>query len=206
MEKSLANTDAPPALFAARSAAMRPVRMHPRFLSLTERRELEACVRRQREDHGIPRRANALLLLDDGKSCEEIAEFLYLDHDPIRGRCKAYQRDGWEGLAWGGQGNQSCMTDTQEAALCECFPARKPFADAIPAFFRKTIPREWKTFREQVSDNFRFITHQDFRFWRAESILSRDRCSRLESNAEHRKNALRKKKTHKANIRSGYSE
>ena len=38
------------------------------FLSPAERLELEACVRRQREDHGIARRANSILLLDDGKS------------------------------------------------------------------------------------------------------------------------------------------
>ena len=55
------------------------------FLSSAERLELEACVRRQREDHGIARRANAILLLDDGKSCQEISEFLYLDDDTIRG-------------------------------------------------------------------------------------------------------------------------
>jgi hypothetical protein len=39
--------------------------IRPGFLSPTERLELEACVRSQREDHGIARRANALLLLDD---------------------------------------------------------------------------------------------------------------------------------------------
>ena len=55
------------------------------FLSAPERRELEACVRSQREDHGIARRANAILLLDDGKSCQVITEFLYLDDDTIRG-------------------------------------------------------------------------------------------------------------------------
>ena len=55
------------------------------FLSALERRELEAFVRGQREDHGIARRANAILLLDDGKSCQVIAEFLYLDDDTIRG-------------------------------------------------------------------------------------------------------------------------
>ena len=49
------------------------------FLSSAERLELEACVRRQREDRGIARRANGILLLDDGKSCQEISEFLYLD-------------------------------------------------------------------------------------------------------------------------------
>jgi hypothetical protein len=44
------------------------------FLSPAERGELEGCVRRQREDYGIARRANAILLLDDGKSCKEIAD------------------------------------------------------------------------------------------------------------------------------------
>ena len=75
------------------------------FLSLSERRELEACVRSQREDHGIARRANAILLLDDGKSCQEIAEFLYLDDDTIRGWYKTYQRADWDALsvdAWQG--------------------------------------------------------------------------------------------------------
>ncbi len=68
-------------------------------LSPAERLELEACVRRQREDHGIARRANAILLLDDGKSCQAISEFLYLDDDTIRGWYKTYREDGWDALA-----------------------------------------------------------------------------------------------------------
>jgi hypothetical protein len=44
------------------------------FLSSIERLELERCVRRQHEDHGIACRANAILLLDKGKSCAEIAD------------------------------------------------------------------------------------------------------------------------------------
>ena len=35
------------------------------FLSREDRRELLSCVKRQREDHGVARRANVLLLLDD---------------------------------------------------------------------------------------------------------------------------------------------
>ncbi len=42
-------------------------------------------MRSHRADHGVARRANAILLLDDGKSCQAIAEFLYLDDDTIRG-------------------------------------------------------------------------------------------------------------------------
>ena len=40
------------------------------LVSSTERLELEACVGSQREGHGVARRANAILLLDDGKSCQ----------------------------------------------------------------------------------------------------------------------------------------
>ena len=40
-------------------------------------------MRRRREDHGIARRANAILLLDDGKSCQKIAEFLYTEGTTI---------------------------------------------------------------------------------------------------------------------------
>ena len=82
--------------------------IRPGFLSSADRIELEACVRRQREDHGIARRANAILLLDDGKSCQEISVFLYLDDDTIRGWYKSYRQDGWDALAFDGwKGGQS---------------------------------------------------------------------------------------------------
>ena len=68
--------------------------IRPGFLSSADRLELEACVRRKREDHGIARRANAILLLDDGKSCREISVFLYLDDDTIRGWHKTFLQDG----------------------------------------------------------------------------------------------------------------
>ncbi len=90
----------------------------PNFLTSEERLELELCVRRQREDHGIARRANAILLLDDGESCTQIAKFLYLDDDTIRGWHKSYQRDGWEVLAQDGwQGGKSRLTQDREIAL-----------------------------------------------------------------------------------------
>ena len=90
------------------------------FLSPTERLEPEACVRSQREDYGIARRANALLLLDDGKSCQVIAEFLYLDDDTIRGWHKTYCESGWDALAVDGwKGGQSRMAPEKEAALCD---------------------------------------------------------------------------------------
>ena len=95
------------------------------FLSPTDRLELERCVRRQREDHGIARRANAILLLNKGRSCAEIAEVLYLDDDTVRGWYKAYLRDGWEQLAIDGwQGGISQLTAHQETALASWLEGR----------------------------------------------------------------------------------
>ena len=99
--------------------------MRPRFLSSADRIELEACVRRQREDHGIARRANAILLLDDGETCARIAKFLYLEDDTIRSWHKTYLQDGWDALAFDGwKGGKSRMTQAQEAALCAWLEAR----------------------------------------------------------------------------------
>ena len=99
--------------------------IRPNFLSRSERLGLEGCVHRQREDHGIARRANAILLLDDGESCAQIAKFLYLDDDTIRGWFKVYERDGWEVLALDGwQGGRARMTAEQEAGLCAWLEAK----------------------------------------------------------------------------------
>ena len=82
-------------------------------------------MRRQREDHGIARRANVVFLLVDGKSCAQIAKSLCMDDDIIPGWYKSYRQDGWDALALdGGKGGQSRMTQTQEAALCAWLEVR----------------------------------------------------------------------------------
>ena len=97
----------------------------PGFLSLSERGELESCTRSHREDHGIARRANAILLLDGGKSCQAIADFRYLDDDTIRGWYKTYREAGWEALSIDGwKGGQARMTSAQEAELCAWLDGR----------------------------------------------------------------------------------
>ena len=89
------------------------------FLSREDRCELLSCVKRQREDHGVARRANALLLLDDGKSCVEIAQVLYLDDDTVRGWHKQYLSEGWDAVAYDGwKGGQSRLPVPLKAALC----------------------------------------------------------------------------------------
>ena len=82
--------------------------IRPCLVSSTERLELEACVGSQREGHGVARRANAILLLDDGKSCQWIAEFPYLADNTLRGWHRSWRESGWEALAVDGwKGGQS---------------------------------------------------------------------------------------------------
>jgi transposase len=53
-------------------------------LTSEERTELEGVLRQRKADGLIVRRANALLLLDDGIGCIEVARVLYLDGETIR--------------------------------------------------------------------------------------------------------------------------
>ena len=82
--------------------------IRPGFLSNSERKQLTAYTRSQCEDHGVACRANAILLLDDGENCVQIAKFLYLDDDTIRNWYNCYRRNGWKE-------SQSRMTSAQEA-------------------------------------------------------------------------------------------
>jgi transposase len=121
----------------------------PGFLSSADRIEFEAGVGRQREDHGIARRANTILLLDDGESCARIAKFLYLDDDTIRGWYKSYRQDGWDALAFDGwKGGQSRLKQAQEGALCAWLEAR---------FCRSTVSHAKAIYRshsEVLSENY----------------------------------------------------
>ncbi len=74
----------------------------PVFLPLQSDVSLSrSCARNVKRD-GIARRANAILLLDDGESCVQIAKFLYLDDDTIRGWYKTYREGGWDALSTDG--------------------------------------------------------------------------------------------------------
>ena len=99
--------------------------IRPGFLSNSERKQLTAYTRNQCEAHGVARRANAILLLDDGENCVQIAKFLYLDDDTIRNWYKCYRQNGLEELFVNGwKGSQSRMTSAQEADLCTWLDGR----------------------------------------------------------------------------------
>ena len=95
------------------------------FLSSEQRAHLEALVRRPTERHGIARRANAMLLLDDGLSCEAVARVLYLDDDTVRGWHDRFRREGVRALSvFGWKGRASRLTPAQEGELAETLTDR----------------------------------------------------------------------------------
>lgn len=88
------------------------------FLSPRQRAELIALLRDGHTEQRLARRANAILLLDDGWSCERAAKALYLDDDTIRGWRKTYGEAGVEGLRrFEAGGSSSLLSQAQEEEL-----------------------------------------------------------------------------------------
>jgi transposase len=88
------------------------------FLSAEDRGRLVALARDGSAASRLTRRANALVLLDDGWSCQEVAEALLLNDDTIRGWHKLFEQRGVEGLtSFDMGGSASFLSAAQEEAL-----------------------------------------------------------------------------------------
>ena len=72
--------------FRRAAACQGPTRCEPVALrtAAESRKDLTELARDGSAAHRLARRANALVLLDDGMSCEAIAKVLLLDDDTIR--------------------------------------------------------------------------------------------------------------------------
>ena len=106
------------------------------FLDPGTRQELIALVRDGKAETRLTRRANALLLLDDGLSCEVVAKVLYLDDDTVRYWYKLYQEKGLNWLADFGYKGRTCeLTASQQEELS------KWVAETLPR--TTTMVGEW---------------------------------------------------------------
>ena len=101
--------------------------IRPGFLDRESRQDLIELARNGSAAHRLARRANALVLLDDGMSCEAIAKVLLLDDDTIRTWYRLYEEDGIEGLTNFGYEGSACQLSGEQqeklkawvaAALC----------------------------------------------------------------------------------------
>ncbi len=111
------------------------------YLSPEDRADLIALARDGSAAHRLARRANALVLLDDGWSCEKVAAALFLDDDTIRGWHSLFQEDGLEGLTrFRSGGGASLLTTAQEEALI--------------AWVARTLPRSTRQIGAHVETAF----------------------------------------------------
>ena len=78
------------------------------FLDAESRQDLVDLARDGSVAHRLARRANALLLLDGGISCEAVGKVLFIDDDTVRTWYQQYREDGIEGLASFGHEGGSC--------------------------------------------------------------------------------------------------
>ena len=102
--------------------------IRPGFLDSELRQDLIELTRDGSAAHRLARRANALLLLDDGMTCEAVAKVLYLDDDTIRTWHRLYQEDGIEGLASFGYEGGACRLTAEQQ-------------DRLRAWITETLPR-----------------------------------------------------------------
>jgi transposase len=98
------------------------------FLPPEDRVDLIALARDGSVAHRLARRANAVLLLDDGLSCEEIAKVLFVDDDTIRSWRQLYEEDGVEGLTRFGAGGSACQLSSEQQ-------------EKLKAWVQATLPR-----------------------------------------------------------------
>jgi transposase len=88
------------------------IRAH--FLSPEDRADLIALARDGSAAHRLARRANALVLLDSGWSCEKVAAALFLDDDTIRKWHGLFVEEGLEGLTRFEAGGSACQLNGEQ--------------------------------------------------------------------------------------------
>lgn len=90
------------------------------FLDEASRKDLLDLARDGSVAHRLARRANALVLLDDGMSCEGVSRVLFIDDDTIRSWYRLYEQDGVDGLAgFSAGGSAARLNQAQQDQLCD---------------------------------------------------------------------------------------
>jgi transposase len=88
------------------------------FLDPESRKDLTELAPDGSAAHRLGRRANALVLLDQGMSCGDVAKVLLLDDDTVRTWYRLYEEEGIEGLAGFGYEGSACrLSEAQQDKL-----------------------------------------------------------------------------------------
>ena len=114
------------------------------FLGEEDRAKLIALARDGLAASRVTRRANALVLLDDGWSCRDVAAALLLDDDTVRNWRKLFEQRGIEGLtSFDMGGSAGFLSAAQE--------------DALKVFVSKTLPRSTRHVGAWIEKEFGLV-------------------------------------------------
>jgi transposase len=114
------------------------------FLTEEDRGKLVALVRDGSAASRVTRRANALVLLDGGWSCQEVAAALLMDDDTIRGWHKLFEQRGIEGLTSFDMGGSAGFLSTAQE-------------DALKAYVGATLPRSTRQVGAWIEQEFGLV-------------------------------------------------
>jgi len=114
------------------------------FLNEEDRKGLVALARDGSVVCRVTRRANALVLLDAGKSCREVAEVLLFDDDTIRGWYDLFEQSGVEGLTRFDVGGSSSKMSAEQAA-------------ALKAWVTASLPRSTRHVGAWIAKEFGLV-------------------------------------------------
>jgi len=95
------------------------------FLTAKERQDLTELARDGLAEHRLARRANALVLLDRGMSCDEVGRVLLIDDATIRTWHDLFEKDGVDGLAgfnYGGRASRLSLEQQEKLKAGETLP------------------------------------------------------------------------------------
>jgi transposase len=111
------------------------------FLDAEAKRDLIELARDGSVEHRLGRRANALLLLNNGMSCGAVAKLLFIDDDTVRTWHRLYEEDGIEGLAGFGHEGSACRLSLEQQ-------------DKLKAWIGETLPRSTRQIGEWIEKEF----------------------------------------------------
>lgn len=114
------------------------------FLDAESRQDLIELARNGSSEHRLARRANALVLLDKGWSCQKVAAALLLDDDTIRTWHRLYEEDGIEGLVDFGH----------EGGVCRLSLAQQ---EKLKAWVEQTLPRTTRQIGAWIEQEFGLV-------------------------------------------------
>ena len=114
------------------------------FLSEGDRTALVALARDDVAAGRVTRGANALVLLDDGMSCEEVAKVLSFDDDTIRDWHRLFEPSGLDGLTCFDVGGSSSLLSAEQAA-------------ALKAWVTATLPRSTRRVGAWIEKQFGLV-------------------------------------------------